>query len=88
MADAVGDDVEVYFDSGVRSGLDAFRAIALGARAVFVGRAVHWGLAYDGESGVSLALEIIRAELDRLLAFSGATTIDAIGRDHVIVGQP
>ena len=86
VADAVGDSVEVYFDSGVRSGLDAFRALALGARAVFVGRAIHWGLAYDGEAGVSLALEIIRAELDRLLAFSGSPTIDGIGREHVIVG--
>ena len=85
VAGAVGDSVEVYLDSGVRSGLDAFRALALGARAVFVGRAVHWGLAYDGEAGVSLALEIIRAELDRLLAFSGAPTVDAIGREHVIV---
>ena len=86
VADAVGDSVEVYFDSGVRSGLDAFRALALGARAVFVGRAVHWGLAYDGEAGVSLALEIIRAELDRLLAFSGSPTIHGIGREHVITG--
>ncbi len=88
VADAVGDSVEVYFDSGVRSGLDAFRALALGARAVFVGRAVHWGLAYNGEAGVSLALEIIRAELDRLLAFSGSPTVDGIGREHVIVGRP
>ena len=86
VADAVGDSVEVYFDSGVRSGLDAFRALALGARAVFVGRVVHWGLAYGGDAGVSLALEIIRAELDRLLAFSGSPTIDGIGREHVIVG--
>ena len=85
VADAVGDSVEIYLDSGVRSGLDAFRALALGARAVFVGRVIHWGLAYGGESGVSLALEIIRAELDRLLAFSGSPTIAGIGRDHVIV---
>ena len=87
VADVVGDSAEVYFDSGVRSGLDAFRALALGARAVFVGRVVHWGLAYDGEAGVSLGLEIIRAELDRLLAFSGSRTIDGIGRQHVIVTQ-
>ncbi len=88
VAGAVGDSVEVYFDSGVRSGLDVFRALALGAHAVFVGRVVHWGLAYGGEEGVSLALEIIRAELDRLLAFSGSRTIDGIGRHHVIVTHP
>ena len=86
VADAVGDSVEVYFDSGVRSGLDTFRAIALGARAVFVGRVVHWGLAYGGEAGVSLGLEIIRAELDRLLAFSGCHSIESIGREHVLLG--
>jgi isopentenyl diphosphate isomerase/L-lactate dehydrogenase-like FMN-dependent dehydrogenase len=85
VAGAVGDSVEVYLDSGVRSGLDAFRALALGARAVFIGRPVHWGLAYDGEAGVSLALEIIRGELDRLLAFSGSPTIHGLSRHHVIV---
>ena len=51
VVDTVGDSVEVYFDSGVRSGLDVFRALVLGARAVFVGRVVHWGLAYGGEAG-------------------------------------
>ena len=85
VVDAVGDSVEVYFDSGVRSGLDVFRALALGARAVFVGRVVHWGLAYGGEGGVLLALDILRAELDKVLAFSGCRSIDEVGREHVLI---
>ncbi len=86
VVDAVGDSVEVYFDSGVRSGLDVFRALALGARAVFVGRVVHWGLAYGGEAGVLLALDILRAELDKVLAFSGCRGIDEVGREYVLIG--
>jgi isopentenyl diphosphate isomerase/L-lactate dehydrogenase-like FMN-dependent dehydrogenase len=86
VADAVGDRLEVYFDSGVRSGLDVLRAMALGARAVFVGRPVHWGLAYGGEAGVSLALEILRAEFDKVLAFSGCRNVAEIGSEHVLVG--
>ena len=87
VADAVGDGLEVYMDSGVRSGLDAFRAMALGARAVFVGRPVHWGLAYAGEDGVRRALEILRGQLDRVLAFSGrATPADVRGSDVVLAG--
>ena len=87
IADAVGDRLEVYMDSGVRSGLDVFRAMAMGARAVFVGRPVHWGLAYGGEDGVGRALEILRAELDRVLAFSGrATPADVRRADVVLAG--
>lgn len=86
VTDAVGDKLEVYFDSGVRSGLDVLRAMALGARAVFVGRPVHWGLAYGGEAGVSLALEILRAEFDKVLAFSGCRSVAEIGSEHVLVG--
>ncbi len=86
VVEAVGDKLEVYFDSGVRSGLDVFRAIALGARAVFVGRPVHWGLAYRGQEGVRLALEILRAEFDKVLAYSGCRSVAAVGRGHVVVG--
>ena len=84
FVDILGDRVEVFFDSGVRSGLDVFRAMALGARAVFVGRPVHWGLAYDGERGVRLMLSILRAEFDKIMAYSGCPTVDQITEDLVI----
>lgn len=85
IVESAGDRLEVYFDSGVRSGLDVFRALALGARAVFVGRPVHWGLAYDGEAGVRRALEILRAEFDKVLAYSGCARLTDIRRDHVVL---
>ncbi|XP_070397217.1 uncharacterized protein [Dermacentor albipictus] len=75
---AVGDKMEVYLDSGVRTGADVVKALALGARAVFVGRPVLWGLAYDGKQGVDRVLHIFREELEctmRLLAAQGAGTV-------------
>ena len=84
FVDILGDQVEVFFDSGIRSGLDVFRALALGARAVFVGRPVHWGLAYDGENGVRRMLSILRAEFDKIMAYSGCSSIDQITEDLVI----
>lgn len=84
FADILGDKVELFFDSGIRSGLDVFRAMALGARAVFVGRPVHWGLAYDGENGVRLMLSILRAEFDKIMAYSGCSSVDRITKDLVI----
>jgi 4-hydroxymandelate oxidase len=84
IAEAAGDRLEVYFDSGIRSALDVFRVMALGARAVFVGRPIHWGLAYAGEDGVLRALEILRGEFDRVLAFSGCTSVREIGRQHIM----
>ncbi len=84
FVEILGDEVEVFFDSGVRSGLDVFRAMALGARAVFVGRPVHWGLAYDGEAGVRLMLAILRAEFDKVMAYSGCSTVSEITGDKVI----
>ncbi|KAM7312816.1 hydroxyacid oxidase 1 [Ixodes scapularis] len=68
---AVRGRVEVYLDGGVRRGTDVVKALALGARAVFVGRPVLWGLAYNGQAGVSRMLEILREELDRALALMG-----------------
>jgi len=85
FVDAMGDRMEVFFDSGVRSGLDVFRAMALGARAVFVGRPMHWGLAYDGENGVRRMLSILRAEFDKVMAYSGCTAVDQITRDKVVL---
>jgi len=71
VRDAVGDRLEVFFDGGVRSGQDVLKALALGARGVFIGKAFAWALGAMGEAGVSLALEIIRKELDVSMALCG-----------------
>ncbi|WP_372729140.1 alpha-hydroxy-acid oxidizing protein [Nocardioides sp.] len=73
--------VPVLFDSGIRSGADAFKALALGARAVLVGRPWVYGLALAGADGVEAVLEHVWAELDLTMALSGVATIDEITRD-------
>jgi isopentenyl diphosphate isomerase/L-lactate dehydrogenase-like FMN-dependent dehydrogenase len=78
---AVGSELPVLFDSGVRSGADAFKALALGADAVCVGRPYVWGLALGGEAGVGHVLRSLLAELDLTLALSGHTRIEQVGRD-------
>jgi L-lactate dehydrogenase (cytochrome) len=71
VRDAVGDRMEVFFDGGVRSGQDVLKALALGARGVFIGKAFAWALGAMGEEGVTLALDIIRKELDVSMALCG-----------------
>ncbi len=78
IAETVGDRMEVYLDSGVRRGMDVLTALALGARAVLVGRPVFWGLAIDGETGVRQMLEILRIEFDRAMAYCGRTSVARI----------
>jgi len=77
--------VEVYVDGGIRRGTDALKAIACGARAVFIGRPVLWGLACDGEAGVRYVLEMMRQEFDLAMALSGCPTLSSITRD--LIGQ-
>ncbi|TMS56785.1 alpha-hydroxy-acid oxidizing protein [Imbroritus primus] len=77
---AVGDRVEVHMDGGIRSGQDVLRAIALGARGTYIGRAMMYGLGAFGERGVTTALEIIRNELDLSMAFCGKTDIREVDR--------
>jgi 4-hydroxymandelate oxidase len=84
VVDAVGDAVEVYVDGGIRRGSDVLRALALGARAVLVGRPVLWGLACDGESGVGAALEMLRTELDLSMALAGCASAGAVMRDGLV----
>jgi isopentenyl diphosphate isomerase/L-lactate dehydrogenase-like FMN-dependent dehydrogenase len=81
IVDAVLDDFTVLFDSGVRTGADAFKALALGARAVLIGRPYAWGLAVGGEQGVRQVVRGLLAELDLTLALSGHTSFDQVGRD-------
>lgn len=81
IADAVGDDLTVLADGGVRSGLDVVRMLALGARGVLLGRAWSYALAAKGEAGVSKMLEIITAEMRVAMALTGCTDISQINRD-------
>ncbi len=86
--DAVADvaaavDVPVLVDGGVRRGTDVVKALALGARAVGIGRPVLWGLAARGEEGVTEVLELLRAETDRAFAFCGCASVDHVACDLV-----
>jgi L-lactate dehydrogenase (cytochrome) len=80
IADAVGDDIEVMFDGGIRSGQDLFRALALGAKSCLIGRAYIYGLGALGKQGVTTAIETIRKELDITMALTGVTKIADIDR--------
>jgi len=84
IADAVGGRLELLIDGGVRRGTDVVKAIALGARAVLVGRPILWGLALGGEAGVARVLELLRDELDLAMALCGCRTIGEIDRSLVM----
>jgi isopentenyl diphosphate isomerase/L-lactate dehydrogenase-like FMN-dependent dehydrogenase len=79
VVQAAGEDCEVLFDSGIRSGADALKALALGARAVCLGRPYVWGLALGGEQGVVEVLRALLADLDLNMALSGHASIDEVG---------
>jgi len=83
IADAVAGRAELLIDGGVRRGTDVVKAIALGARAVLVGRPVLWGLALGGEAGVARVLELLRDELDLAMALCGCRTLGEIDRSLV-----
>ena len=75
---AVGNQIEVHMDSGIRSGQDVLKAWALGAHGTYIGRAFLWGLGAAGEAGVTRALQIIHKELDTTMAFCGHTKIGTV----------
>ncbi len=83
IVEAVGDEVDVLIDGGIRRGTDVIKALALGARAVQVGRPVLWGLAVDGEEGVRNVLELLRSELDLAMALCGCRSLAEIRRDLI-----
>ncbi len=85
IADAVGDQVEVLLDSGVRRGSDVVKAVALGARAVMIGRAYLWGLAANGQAGVENVLDILRAGIDSALMGIGKSSIHNLTLDDVVI---
>jgi L-lactate dehydrogenase (cytochrome) len=88
IVDAVGPRIEVWFDSGIRSGQDVLRAVALGAKATMIGRAYLHGLGAMGEAGVTRCLEIIRKELDITMAFCGKTDIRQVDRSILLPRRP
>jgi L-lactate dehydrogenase (cytochrome) len=83
IVDAVGDRLEVLLDSGVRSGHDVYKAVALGAKGVLIGRAFLYGLAAMGEKGVASALEVIRESFDNAMILTGVSKVSDISRDNL-----
>lgn len=81
---AVGDSCELYLDGGVTQGTDVLKALALGAKMVFLGRPVLWALAHSGQSGVERTLQMIKSELDSAMALSGCITLRSIQEDLII----
>lgn len=87
VVDAVGKDIEVWMDGGIRSGQDILRAVALGARGVMIGRPFLYGLGAGGREGVTKVLEILARELDITMALCGYRDIHQIGRDVLVPGS-
>jgi L-lactate dehydrogenase (cytochrome) len=85
--DAVGKDIEVHMDGGIRSGQDVLKARALGARGTYIGRSYIYGLGAMGEAGVTKALEILHKEMDITMAFCGRTDINTVGKDILLPGS-
>jgi isopentenyl diphosphate isomerase/L-lactate dehydrogenase-like FMN-dependent dehydrogenase len=79
---------EVYPDGGIRRGTDVFKALALGVRAVLIGRPVFWGLAVEGETGVRAVLEMLRDELDATMGMCGRTTVVSVDRECLVGVSP
>ena len=80
VVEAVGDQIEVMFDGGIRSGQDVLRALARGARSCMIGRSYIYGLGAGGEAGVARAIEILAKELDVTMALCGVSNVRDIDR--------
>ena len=85
IVDAVGDRVEVHMDSGIRSGQDVLKALAMGAKGTYIGRSFIYGLGAMGQAGVSTALEVIHKELDTTMALCGERDVAALSRDNLLI---
>ena len=85
---AARDKLEVYLDGGIRRGADVVKAIALGAKAVFIGRPLFWGLAVNGEKGVVRVLDILREEIEITMAKCGRPTVASIDSTTVVKAPP
>jgi len=87
IVDAVGDQIEIHMDGGIRSGQDVLKAVALGAKGVYIGRPFLYGLGAMGREGVKLSLEIIRKELDITMALCGERELNNINRSHLYIAD-
>ncbi|MBE1295877.1 MAG: L-lactate dehydrogenase [Rhodobacteraceae bacterium] len=87
IMDAVGDEVEVHLDSGIRSGQDVLKALALGAQGTMIGRAFVYGLGAMGQKGVTTALEVIQKELDTTMALCGERNVKDLGRHNLLIPE-
>jgi L-lactate dehydrogenase (cytochrome) len=85
IMDAVGDQVEVHLDSGIRSGQDVLKAIAMGAKGTYIGRSFVYGLGAMGQAGVTKALEIIYKEMDTSMALCGHRTLSQISKESLLI---
>jgi pre-mycofactocin synthase len=85
IADAVGDRIEVLLDGGIRRGSDVVKALALGARAVMIGRAYLWGLAANGQAGVENVLDVLRGGIDSVLMGLGRASVHDLVAGDILV---
>ena len=85
ILDAVGDKIEVHIDGGIRSGQDVLKAVAMGAKGTYIGRAFIYGLGAMGQAGVTRALELIHRELDVTMALCGENNLAALGRHNLLI---
>lgn len=85
IVDAVGEQIEVHMDSGIRSGQDVLKAMAMGAKGTYIGRAFVYGLGAAGEAGVTKALEIVHKELDTTMGLCGVTDVNALSRSNLLI---
>ncbi len=85
VAEAVGGQVEVLLDGGIRRGSDVVKALALGARAVMIGRAYLWGLAANGQAGVENVLDLLRGGIESCLIGLGRSSVGELGPSDVVV---
>ncbi|OSQ51381.1 alpha-hydroxy acid oxidase [Marivita geojedonensis] len=85
IMDAVGDKIEVHLDSGIRSGQDVLKALAMGAKGTYIGRAYVYGLGANGEQGVTDALNVIHKELEVSMGLCGRTDVNALDRDILMI---
>ncbi|KAI4498468.1 hypothetical protein M0802_006403 [Mischocyttarus mexicanus] len=84
IVDAVKNKIEVYMDGGIIQGIDVFKALALGANMVFMGRPLLWGLSYAGEDGALDILNMMRTEIDHTFALTGCMTVKDVTKDMIV----